>query len=549
MQKKIFIKSAKNILLLILFAMLLSLQFNTSMTFDEPLHISAGYSKILTGDYRMNTEHPPLIQIMAGLPLLLLKTKLDTTDKSWTNKKMAEFTRKFFFVNNKNPKQMLFYARTAIIMLTLLLAMLIWKWAQEIFGNQAAITALAIYVFEPNILAHGMLTTTDMGFAFFAFLAVYTYWKFCKIQTKKNLAVAGITMGLAQLTKYTAIFLWPVYLLMAVTIVLQTKENKKTEAIKQTKTILMITIITIIIINTAYLFQGTGTPIRTSMLEDTNLDKQLYHPDKIFGNDKMTKILTEKMPSPLPYYYVKGLGFVINEGSKPSQNTVFGKKYENGAWHYYITAFAVKTTIPFLLLIILAIFLPQKKQKNTQKNWQLFIIPALVIFIAMSMATKQTGIRYILAIFPFLIIWMSGRLTNTKTYEKKYFKLLIIILITLHSASSILAFPNYIAYYNEAIGSENGWKYFTDTNTDWGQDFDRLLQYTKCTPNTKIQYFGTNDLEFYGLKTKIAKEECQPEILAISAEKTTKEKFQWLKQQTPFGKIGKSILLYNITKC
>jgi hypothetical protein len=34
---------------------------------DDSIHIPAGYSYLLTHDYRLNQEHPPLIKILSGL--------------------------------------------------------------------------------------------------------------------------------------------------------------------------------------------------------------------------------------------------------------------------------------------------------------------------------------------------------------------------------------------------------------------------------------------------------------------------------------------------
>lgn len=44
----------------------------TSRTTDETTHLAAGYSYLLTGDYRMNPEHPPLLKKLAALPLLMM---------------------------------------------------------------------------------------------------------------------------------------------------------------------------------------------------------------------------------------------------------------------------------------------------------------------------------------------------------------------------------------------------------------------------------------------------------------------------------------------
>jgi hypothetical protein len=41
-----------------------------SLTFDEGDHIFAGYMMWHSGDYGLNPEHPPLVKLVATLPLL-----------------------------------------------------------------------------------------------------------------------------------------------------------------------------------------------------------------------------------------------------------------------------------------------------------------------------------------------------------------------------------------------------------------------------------------------------------------------------------------------
>ena len=46
-----------------------------SQTFDEPAHMYAGYSYWLRSDFGINPEHPPLVKLVATLPLLLSRPK------------------------------------------------------------------------------------------------------------------------------------------------------------------------------------------------------------------------------------------------------------------------------------------------------------------------------------------------------------------------------------------------------------------------------------------------------------------------------------------
>jgi len=61
-------------ILIALFALQLWLSVRrTSQTWDEGDHIFAGYMSWKTGDFGLNPEHPPMVKLVAALPLLPLK--------------------------------------------------------------------------------------------------------------------------------------------------------------------------------------------------------------------------------------------------------------------------------------------------------------------------------------------------------------------------------------------------------------------------------------------------------------------------------------------
>ena len=58
------------VLLTYLCAVQIGSAMRESITVDEPEELGAGYSYWMTGDFRMNPEHPPLAKMVAALPLL-----------------------------------------------------------------------------------------------------------------------------------------------------------------------------------------------------------------------------------------------------------------------------------------------------------------------------------------------------------------------------------------------------------------------------------------------------------------------------------------------
>ena len=54
-----------------------------SQTWDEGIHISAGYLYLVRGDYGWNREHPPLVKLMCALPLLAMGLELTKGGEGW----------------------------------------------------------------------------------------------------------------------------------------------------------------------------------------------------------------------------------------------------------------------------------------------------------------------------------------------------------------------------------------------------------------------------------------------------------------------------------
>ena len=110
-----------------------------SQTWDEGIHIGAGYSYWKTGDYRLNREHPPLGKLIASLPLLWLDLHLPTDHPSWQTADEVEFGKQLLYKNTVLADTMLFRCRLMMIGLTLLFGACIAFWTRSYFGVPVAV--------------------------------------------------------------------------------------------------------------------------------------------------------------------------------------------------------------------------------------------------------------------------------------------------------------------------------------------------------------------------------------------------------------------------
>lgn len=181
------------------------------------------------------------------------------------------------------------------------------------------------------------------------------------------------------------------------------------------------------------------------------------------------------------------------------------------------------------------------------------LIPAAIFFEAFVFNKINIGLRHVLPMYPFLFVWASQSVNIKWDKTKKAIILGILILWYLWASLSIA--PDYLSYFNEAVGGpDNGYKYLIDSNIDWGQDLKQLGVYLKENniPQVKMAYFGKDSRIYRGIDYEEMKCGPEPGLLAVSVnrlvgfDKQQAECLEWLHDFEPFDKVGHSIFLYNI---
>src|SRR5271169_6290269 len=139
-------------LLGLLVVQLASFVSRQSQTWDEGDHIYSGYMSLKNGDFGLNPEHPPLVKMLAALPLLSMRLVMPELKQRYFKHEAFMGGRGFVFDNDADT--LLFRVRMAAASLALLLGLLSFLAAREMFGAGAGLFALSLLVFDPNMLAH-----------------------------------------------------------------------------------------------------------------------------------------------------------------------------------------------------------------------------------------------------------------------------------------------------------------------------------------------------------------------------------------------------------
>ncbi|OHA63428.1 MAG: hypothetical protein A2667_03155 [Candidatus Wildermuthbacteria bacterium RIFCSPHIGHO2_01_FULL_47_27] len=554
-----------------------------SSTMDELAHLPAGYSYLTQQDMRINPEHPPLIKDLAALPLLFISGINFPSDvKAWTEDLNGQwdFGTALFYKSGNDADKMLFWGRIPMIIVMLLLGLILFFWIRQLWGDNAALLTLFLYSFSPTFLAHGRLVTTDVGAALGVVLATAFFLNFLQNPSLKNIILAGIALGIAELIKFNLVLLYP---FLGLTIIFWTLVKIGRQKIKN---FFLYCVKFAAIIAVAWLLIW---PVYAFHVQNLPAEKQIKYVEVFTQGHPAGKAL---IPFTLflsqhellrPWgYYMLGVDMATQRASGGNTTYFMGEVSAAGWLSYFPLIYVIKEPLALFLLIIFALVYmavaikrpPWQESPKRLKSWlaghftQFAMLLWIAIYWAASLASNlNIGIRHLLPTFPFvyaLVAWATMQWVPTGGRFKKFSFAFVVLILLWQAITVIKVYPSFLSYFNELAGGPTGGSsYVVDSNLDWGQDLKRLAKFVKQNniDKIKIAYFGGGIPKYYlGGKAESFKwEEPQKGWVAISATllrggqsvpapgfNESTSHFYWLYPYQPVTVIGNSIFVYNI---
>jgi hypothetical protein len=465
-------------LLLLVFGLQIALTVHQeSLTWDEGDHIFAGYMMWKTHDYGFNPEHPPLMKLLGTLPLLGQPLEVPPDQHRYFKSEAYLDGREMLFAKGPEYAKMLtFRMRMANLTIAILLGLLVFLTAYEMFGVGAGFVALLLLIFEPNVLAHGAFVTTDVGVSCFFLASVYAFYRYCKVPSVGRLMVAGLAVGLALATKHSAVLLLPMLVSLAACEVIFrfSGEERGRRALRLAGGLAVVAVIAVVVLWGFYGFRYNARP--GALRLDPTLAEYVHplRPAEAKGILYLARLHV------LPESYLYGLADVRSMANgMPSY--FFGKVYEHGIWYYFPAVLLIKSTLGFLGLVLLAVAAVIAGWFRRWREILFLTVPAGIYLLVAMTSHLNIGARHILPVWVFLCVfaaagasaWVSSRGWN------KGWAYVVGILLVMHASASLLAYPNYMAYSNVLWGGPSQThKYLTDSNTDWAQQLIAVKKYT-----------------------------------------------------------------------
>jgi hypothetical protein len=555
------------LLLLAMAANLVAVTARKSVTIDELVLIPSAYYHLVTDDFELVREHPPLSKLLAGLPLLFVQPNelapaqidpsMNRIDLDW------RYEMQFWQDNRARADTISFWARIPMIALTLALGILIFIFARDLFGPRAALLAVALFALEPTVLAHGRIVQTDIPATFGFLLTTFALHRYLRARTWKLALGLGAAAGVTMLAKFSMIIVGPI--LFVVFLVLLWREPRRRAALVAHA--IVTALVLLIVVNAAYFFHNS--PL-------TETDAQWVATS--FPNSSAAVLTSVRvLRFLLPTDFLMGVYWQLNHSYEGHPASLLGMHSRMGWWYYYPVAFALKTTIPFLLISLssLAWGLYRFIWKR-ERRLLVLLIPFVLYSALMIMSPIDIGIRYYLPAFPFLFILSGGVLEALlRKRLQKWTRLACATIVVIAFAwicfEAVRAYPNYIPYMNQLASSRPHWWYLSDSNVEWGDDIKELAAYLRARGETRVRAMAFGDfvtLGLYGVEHVWAlapPEDSPPRYTALGAsflngssvpfyevngKRVSNEQqintFDSFRHRTPEAVIGNSIYLYRM---
>ncbi|WP_051135516.1 ArnT family glycosyltransferase [Streptomyces sp. 351MFTsu5.1] len=523
-----------SLLVVVLLAQMAAVMVTTAVqqtpTIDEPVYVATAAEYLHGQGIRYNPEHPPLGKLVIAVGVAIADPHVDTAFHG----PQIDLGPHLLYESGNDPWTLMFWGRLPVIVLTLLFGLVVFTFARELAGRAAGLTALALYAFSPDVVAHGSLATLDVPTAGFLLTSVWLLWR-ARLRPRLYVPLAGLALGAALATKMSALPAVPVFMgLAALSVWHAHPDTERRRRLFQVLSGAAVTAVAAIAVVWA-----------SYLVVDPRLRWTSQDPVPVVHGLRGT--LAHLLPLPRPY--TDGMLLQFRFENHPWEGFLFGRVYTGHLWYYLPAALLVKTPLGLLALWAAgAVVLVTVRRLRPAAPY--LLVPAGVLLASAMTGVRDFGTRYTLFLPMFLTVAAGCVLAVRRRWATGATAALVLFV----AVSSLRTFPYYLPYSNEAFGGPSATHLrLHDSNVDWGQDLGRLAdRLRERYPHERIWlvYKGSGVPSAYGIEASDPREVPAGEVrglLVVSDSSVAKAKgrlAELIDSSRPVDEVGHSITIY-----
>ncbi|MGW0883515.1 phospholipid carrier-dependent glycosyltransferase [Streptomyces sp. NPDC002671] len=504
-------------------------------TIDEPVYVATATDYLREHRLRYNPEHPPLGKLLIAAGVAVAGPHYDPSYAGT----QGEVGRHLLYESGNDPWRLMLWARLPVIALTLLFGLVVFAFARDVTGTAGGLVALALYAFDPDVIAHGALATLDVPAAGFVLTSAWLVRR-ARRRPLPCLPLAGAALGAAVATKMSALPAVPVLMVLAAVSVATARRGAcSRRVLGGLAGAAVVALVAVAVVWAAYLAVDPG--LHFAPAEPVPAVHGL--------RGRLTGLL------PLPRAYRDGMRMQFGLEDQPWQGYLFGRLYTGSLWYYLPAALLVKTPLGLLALGTAGAVALIAVRRLRPAAPYLLLPPAVLLAAAMT-GSRDFGTRYALFVPMFLAVAApcALRLRTRWPWRRPWAAGVTVALVAFVAVSSLRTFPYYLPYANEAFGGPaRTHRLLHDSNVDWGQDLGRLADRLRTRYRGEriwLVYKGSGVPSSYGIHAADPRTVPPGQVhglLVVSDSSVAKARgklTELIESSRTIGQVGYSITLY-----
>ncbi len=469
------------VLLLMMLGLALGSALRESPTVDEVAHVPAGITYWRQRDLRLNVEHPPLLKMLAAMPLVAAGVRVDDPEDwqqgasdYWSQFRLGA---KFFTQPGAAPQRLITLARVPMILMLLAGGLALFHLGRRLGGDVGGLISLSLYATAPFFLGYGPLVHTDVGVAIFSMLALWTFGRLWERPSRGRTLAFGVVLAAALLSKFSAGLLLPAVVVAGLALSRRGGETRRAWGAAARGVL-----VAGALVYGVYLAAGWNTPVmRAFAATSPALQARIAARVGWLEQGLEAHPVAGHLLTPV-LLYARGVAEVLYQGARPA--FLLGRHYATGQWFYFPVVFVFKMTPGFLSVLVLlpvVLLVAMRGPGWTQYSQRVrscrgpltAVVCGLLVFTAACLASGlNIGIRHF-SVSILLLLLLASLLAPAVGALAGRWRWVAGAAVAAAMAGSAVsasrAYPDYISYFNGLIGSRPNYTVAADSNLDWGQ--------------------------------------------------------------------------------
>lgn len=544
-----------------------------SPTSDEWAHFVRGVSYWTTGDTKLSFAHPPLANAVAGIPFIFEKDVPDLrTFKHWERGSVIGVYNQYTGIDYDRARAQLVRGRRMMFVFPLLLVCYVYLFCLSQFGWRTAAAAALLLAFNPNVIAHGSLITTDLPAALGYVVATGEFARYVRGPPSIwRLVTMSLAVGLAVLCKHSGILLVPALGGLGLIAAIKgwgvfAEGPFKRRVRRYFGHITATTLIVAFTVNAGYQFHATGMRV-DEILAKPEPQYWISKPYKHEMLERLTPLdsLPDALRIPVPYTQMFGVTAISAQNKRGWFRSYFwGKQQPNDGHPLYFPVLLLTKTPLAVFALLLAGLVARRPRRAWPSPPTLVVAALLTFFLTMIVRSNlNMGMRHMMPAVPLLTILAARgfdkvceRLREQPFRVVQIGRVLLAAILVSTPVTALAAYPHYLGWFNAAVGRDRG-HWISIIGEDWNQDLLRAALHAESmgyAPLYIVEHttVSRRELEWSGVSYTALRCKGVPApgsyvLLRAAVAKTLGDKcYRWAVDRLPIDDVNGNMYFYSI---